>query len=55
MDRRLRARAPGAVRGGIARDSKSVLFGGARRRRILATIVFLVALAAVAAYWLIVR
>ncbi len=29
-------RAPGAVRGGIARDAKSVLFGGARRRRLAA-------------------
>lgn len=28
-------RAPGAVRGGIARDHHTVLFGGARRRRLL--------------------
>jgi hypothetical protein len=28
-----RGRAPGAVRGGIARDRRTVLFGGARRRR----------------------
>ena len=31
-----RAHAPGAVRGGIARDTPSVLFGGARRRRLRA-------------------
>src|SRR3954467_1454 len=33
-----RGRAPGAVRGGIARDRRSVLFGGARRRRVLAAL-----------------
>lgn len=32
-------RAPGAVRGGIARDRHTVLFGGARRRRIVLALV----------------
>jgi murein endopeptidase len=36
-----RGRAPGAVRGGIARDRRSVLFGGARRRRLLAALLAL--------------
>jgi len=36
-----RGRAPGAVRGGIARDRRSVLFGGARRRRVLAWLALL--------------
>src|SRR3954469_16361106 len=36
-----RGRAPGAVRGGIARDRRSVLFGGARRRRVLAALITL--------------
>ncbi len=42
-----RGRAPGAVRGGIARDVRSVLFGGARRRRQLGwlTLLLLSALA----------
>ncbi len=34
-----RGRAPGAVRGGIARDRRSVLFGGARRRRLLVWVI----------------
>ncbi len=41
-------RAPGAVRGGIARDRHSVLFGGARRRRLLLAYVSAVLLAAAA-------
>jgi hypothetical protein len=41
-----RAHAPGALRGGIARESRTVLFGGARRRRSVALrLVPLVALA----------
>jgi murein endopeptidase len=35
------ARAPGAIRGGIARETRSVLFGGARRRRLLARLLAL--------------
>ena len=50
-----RARATTAVRGGIARDSRTVLFGGMRRRRavgrhvltVVAVVVVLVAVAAV--------
>jgi len=44
-----RGRAPGAVRGGIARDSPSVLFGGARRSRRLVLLVFFVLLSLVVA------
>ena len=42
------ARAPGALRGGIARDTQSVLFGGARRRRLVARLLALTAALAVA-------
>jgi murein endopeptidase len=45
-----RGRAPGAVRGGIARDRHTVLFGGARRRRLAAlALLTLFALAAMTA------
>jgi murein endopeptidase len=44
-----RSRATTAVRGGIARDSRTVLFGGARRRRAIARVVLAVAALAVAA------
>jgi murein endopeptidase len=43
-----RGRAPNAVRGGIARDERSVLFGGARRRRMAQWMTFVVVLVAVA-------
>jgi Penicillin-insensitive murein endopeptidase len=43
-----RARATTAVRGGIARDERAVLFGGARRRRVAARLVLGVALVVVA-------
>ncbi|MEA2170126.1 MAG: Penicillin-insensitive murein endopeptidase [Solirubrobacteraceae bacterium] len=43
-----RGRAPGAVRGGIARDHRSVLFGGARRRRLLIRVLIILTLAGIA-------
>lgn len=50
-----RHRTPGAVRGGIARDERSVLFGGARRRRVVMAVGAVAALAALAATLLVVR
>jgi Penicillin-insensitive murein endopeptidase len=44
-----RARATTAVRGGIARDSRTVLFGGVRRRRAIARVLLAVAAVVVAA------
>jgi hypothetical protein len=48
-------RTPGAVRGGIARDERSVLFGGARRRPALAALAVLVAVLVLALVVLVVR
>lgn len=53
--RRAGRRTPGAVRGGIARDERSVLFGGARRRRLAVLLGALAALAVLAATLLVVR
>jgi hypothetical protein len=50
-----RGRAPGAVRGGIARDHPSVLFGGARRRRLFAALALLTVLAVAATTAVVVR
>jgi murein endopeptidase len=44
-----RARATTAVRGGIARDTRTVLFGGARRRRVALRVTLTLMLVAVAA------
>ncbi|HVL95038.1 MAG TPA: penicillin-insensitive murein endopeptidase [Solirubrobacteraceae bacterium] len=44
----MRGRAPGAIRGGIARESRTILFGGARRRRLTARLLMLAALSGLA-------